>query len=317
MSKKLVYFSLAVLVMAIGLSGSLVYSSQSEYATEEYLESGEGPYDVNASMVSEEQALQAVLSANINPSEILYFDTVPFNVSGNGDSELAWVAVVKKGDELLGTFVDIFTGKVLANNALLHKGLKSHLVSLGIMDGPGIDGIGQYESYPWGYDLPTNFGNHSLNCGYGPGCSQYHNGDNYYAVDFGMSYGECIPAPGSGYVMFAGDRGDGYGKQVIIKAGSTGIPGKDYVYRVAHLSAVYVIPGWWVDKGRTLGAAGCTGWCTGTHLHFSIHRGYYSGGRIYGASVPLDRWPGPNDRVDYFDRNQYWQFSFNVCRQSF
>jgi murein DD-endopeptidase MepM/ murein hydrolase activator NlpD len=25
-----------------------------------------------------------------------------------------------------------------------------------------------------------------------------------------------------------------------------------------------------VDTGQNLGVAGCTGWCTGTHLHFEL-----------------------------------------------
>lgn len=275
----------------------------------------EGPYenpsvDVLQKIASKDVAYQTILSVGITPSEILYFDTAPYDVNGKGDFELAWVAVVKKGDTLLGTFVNILSGEVMAREVPLHEGLRSHLISIGAMDSIVINSVGQYESYPWGYDLPTNFGNHALTCGYGCG---YHTGNNHYAVDLGMSYGECIPAPGSGWVMMAGDRGDGYGKQVIIKAGPTGL-GNNYVYRVAHLSETYVIPGWWADKNRTLGAAGCTGNCTGTHLHFSIHRGSYSSGQIIGESVPLDRWPGPNDRVDYFDRYQYWQFSFNVCR---
>jgi murein DD-endopeptidase MepM/ murein hydrolase activator NlpD len=28
-----------------------------------------------------------------------------------------------------------------------------------------------------------------------------------------------------------------------------------------------------IARGRRIGIAGCTGWCTGTHLHFEIRRG--------------------------------------------
>src|SRR5437016_2112570 len=38
----------------------------------------------------------------------------------------------------------------------------------------------------------------------------------------------------------------------------------------AHLASVGVRPGDWVTAGEPLGVAGCTGWCTGTHLHFEV-----------------------------------------------
>jgi len=282
-------------------------------------EVSEGPYDEDAtvipdsiSLISQEVAYQVVLSSGINSDEIRFFDVVPYDQAGNGDFEIAWGAISIDIDkeELRGTFIDALNGELLATNVPLHEGLESRLVELGIENGNMLTGVNQYESYPWGYDLPTSFGNRRLTCGYGCG---YHRGANYYAVDFALGHGECLPAPGSGWCMMAGDRGDGYGKQVIILGGPANNNNR-YVYRMAHCSATYIVPGWWIDKNRTVGAAGCTGNCTGTHVHFSIHRGYYSGGRIYGGSVPLDRWPGPNDRVDYFNRYATWQFSFNVCR---
>ena len=38
----------------------------------------------------------------------------------------------------------------------------------------------------------------------------------------------------------------------------------------AHLSEVGVKVGEQVLSGQRLGLAGCTGWCTGTHLHFEV-----------------------------------------------
>src|ERR671933_608363 len=38
----------------------------------------------------------------------------------------------------------------------------------------------------------------------------------------------------------------------------------------AHLAAPSVYRGNWVVTGQRLGTAGCTGWCTGTHLHFEF-----------------------------------------------
>jgi murein DD-endopeptidase MepM/ murein hydrolase activator NlpD len=42
----------------------------------------------------------------------------------------------------------------------------------------------------------------------------------------------------------------------------------------AHLSRVGVEPGEFVKRGRRVGTAGCTGWCTGTHHHFGVRKGH-------------------------------------------
>jgi murein DD-endopeptidase MepM/ murein hydrolase activator NlpD len=59
----------------------------------------------------------------------------------------------------------------------------------------------------------------------------------------------------------------------------------------AHLSNATVQPGQLVSAGERLGIAGCTGWCTGTHLHFELR---YRG-------VPIDPMPllsGYNPRYE-------------------
>ena len=38
----------------------------------------------------------------------------------------------------------------------------------------------------------------------------------------------------------------------------------------AHCSSVAVSVGQQVVQGETVGMAGCTGYCTGTHLHFEV-----------------------------------------------
>jgi murein DD-endopeptidase MepM/ murein hydrolase activator NlpD len=44
-----------------------------------------------------------------------------------------------------------------------------------------------------------------------------------------------------------------------------------------------VRPGEEVALDQRLGTAGCTGWCTGTHLHFEL--------RLHGTPVDPDRIP--------------------------
>jgi len=56
----------------------------------------------------------------------------------------------------------------------------------------------------------------------------------------------------------------GYGLAVVIDHGN----GLKTLY--AHLSEIYVKPGEFVKQGVAIGRMGCTGWCTGTHLHFEV-----------------------------------------------
>ena len=58
----------------------------------------------------------------------------------------------------------------------------------------------------------------------------------------------------------------GYGKIVVLD-----LPGP-YTALYAHLSNVRVKRGQRVRKGQRLGRTGCTGSCSGTHLHFEIKR---------------------------------------------
>ena len=65
---------------------------------------------------------------------------------------------------------------------------------------------------------------------------------------------------------------EGYGNVVVTDAGD----GTEMLY--AHLERVDVAVGQWVPAGDPIGIAGCTGSCTGTHLHFEVRR----------AGVPID-----------------------------
>jgi murein DD-endopeptidase MepM/ murein hydrolase activator NlpD len=68
---------------------------------------------------------------------------------------------------------------------------------------------------------------------------------------------------------------EGYGKVVILD-----LPGP-YTALYAHLSSVAVREGEQVRRGEWMGEAGCTGQCSGTHLHFEVRR----------AGVPVDPMP--------------------------
>jgi murein DD-endopeptidase MepM/ murein hydrolase activator NlpD len=59
---------------------------------------------------------------------------------------------------------------------------------------------------------------------------------------------------------------EGYGNVVTVDAGS------GYSLLYAHLSEAHVVPGQWLAEGDPIGLAGCTGSCTGTHLHFELRQ---------------------------------------------
>jgi len=82
-------------------------------------------------------------------------------------------------------------------------------------------------------------------------------------VDLSASSGTPIRAAAGGVVASAGWLG-GYGNAVVIDHGG----GRATLY--AHQSAMNVRPGQEVDKGEVIGRVGCTGSCTGPHLHYEV-----------------------------------------------
>ncbi|MEX0682284.1 MAG: peptidoglycan DD-metalloendopeptidase family protein [Dehalococcoidia bacterium] len=106
----------------------------------------------------------------------------------------------------------------------------------------------------------------SLNSYYGPRWGSFHKG-----IDIGAPYGTAIAAAGSGQVVLATYRDNGYGNYIIVRHAD----GTQTLY--AHLSSIWVAQGQYVSQGEGIGAVGCTGWCTGNHLHFEI--------QINGAAV--------------------------------
>lgn len=85
----------------------------------------------------------------------------------------------------------------------------------------------------------------------------------HHGIDIDGDYSSPVYAADSGTIVNVG-WGTGYGLHVIIDHGG----GKKTVY--AHFSQAFVSAGQYVNKGDTLGMQGCTGWCTGTHLHFEV-----------------------------------------------
>ena len=89
-------------------------------------------------------------------------------------------------------------------------------------------------------------------------------------LDIGILRSLGDTAAASGVVRLVGTpRGyEGYGQVVEVDVGA------GYTTLYAHLAAESVGVGDYVTAGMPIGVAGCTGWCTGTHLHFELrHRG--------------------------------------------
>ena len=97
--------------------------------------------------------------------------------------------------------------------------------------------------------------------GFGPRWGRMHTG-----IDIGILERLSVVAAASGRVEATGYLPGyaGYGDVVLIGHGH----GRKTLY--AHLAGVRAAVGDHVEAGTWIGTAGCTGSCTGTHLHFEL-----------------------------------------------
>jgi murein DD-endopeptidase MepM/ murein hydrolase activator NlpD len=91
----------------------------------------------------------------------------------------------------------------------------------------------------------------------------YHHG-----LDIGMLRSLDVRAAAPGKVVSVGYATgfEGYGNIVLVQVTP------EVVTLYAHLSSYKVHPGETVARGELLGIAGCTGYCTGVHLHFEVRQ---------------------------------------------
>jgi murein DD-endopeptidase MepM/ murein hydrolase activator NlpD len=91
-------------------------------------------------------------------------------------------------------------------------------------------------------------------------------GRRHPGIDIGTLRSPDVRAAFAGRVIAVGEPAgfEGYGNVVQVAGG------RDYTALYAHLAAFRVRVGDRVDAGEPIGTAGCTGWCSGTHLHFEL-----------------------------------------------
>lgn len=100
---------------------------------------------------------------------------------------------------------------------------------------------------PYGYRTHPIFGDTRLHTG----------------IDIGAPYGAPVVAADGGSVIYAGVMG-GYGNTVVIDHGG----GLATTYN--HMGAILVSSGQSVARGSQIAEVGCSGYCTGPHLHFEV-----------------------------------------------
>lgn len=92
------------------------------------------------------------------------------------------------------------------------------------------------------------------------GKSQFHKG-----IDLAAAYGSPVYATGDGVVTYAGWV-RGYGRFVKIQHAD------GYETRYAHNSALHVSVGDTVSQNQHISDIGCSGRCTGPHLHYEVRK---------------------------------------------
>jgi murein DD-endopeptidase MepM/ murein hydrolase activator NlpD len=117
---------------------------------------------------------------------------------------------------------------------------------------PGVD-IGPPSAA--GFIWPLN---NAVTSPYGPRWGRMHTG-----IDIDGYSGEPIVAAKSGTVISAGSM-SGYGNAVVIDHGG----GISTLY--GHMSEIGTSSGASINQGQLVGYVGCTGSCTGDHLHFEV-----------------------------------------------
>jgi len=97
----------------------------------------------------------------------------------------------------------------------------------------------------------------------GGSISRYY-GSGHLGLDIAAPFGSRVVASDDGTVIWAGWRNNGGGLVVAIDHGG------GFVTDYNHLGSISVAVGQAVTGGQQVAAVGCTGVCTGPHVHYSV-----------------------------------------------
>ncbi|HEY0428499.1 MAG TPA: peptidoglycan-binding protein [Pyrinomonadaceae bacterium] len=78
------------------------------------------------------------------------------------------------------------------------------------------------------------------------------------------NFGQTVPSPLAGRVLFAGNENDGYGNKIVIQNERTG-----QIVMLGHLQSINVRRGQNVEYGQNVGGQGSSGHSTGAHVHIN------------------------------------------------
>lgn len=155
---------------------------------------------------------------------------------------------------------NLVIGQVLMLPDAVGPGIPTPKPTSGGRSSPGSSGTYSGGSFRW----PLVGGSYYIS-------QYYHYG--HEAIDIATSYGTKVVAATGGTVVWAGWRSNGGGYQVWLSHGGSVYTG------YYHLSSIAVASGEWVGRSEQVGRVGCSGRCTGPHLHFAVSIGPMDTGR--------------------------------------
>ena len=125
---------------------------------------------------------------------------------------------------------------------------------------PQLAGQQQELKFDTRWSWPTLPDSRLITSGYGWRWGRMHSG-----IDIADQVGTPVLAAADGHVKRASWHHNGYGYLVELAHPDGSLT------RYAHNSNILVKPGQAVSRGQVISLIGCTGICTGPHLHFEIH----------------------------------------------
>ena len=139
--------------------------------------------------------------------------------------------------------------------------IKSPVNKVIVKGSKNVPEVGSLSNWGWptdsGWTLSSNYGYRSM-----WGRRELHTG-----LDIsGTGYGSKIYATNNGKVMIA-EYHYSYGNYVVVNHNN------GYMTVYAHMSRINARVGQTVAKGQVIGYVGCTGSCTGPHVHYEVWKG--------------------------------------------